>query len=210
MIARLAPLALAFALGCNGSSSDDPDTPALGAVIDRIEPGDGACETFTTSEGLTCVDIEGAERFFGAEITLNDDGTINGRFYVILFANEAFKETADWANGPGNADSCAVAMPLSGTHSEGGGDCGACDTTITYSISAIDNSLTNCPAGYGDDIRTVLPISDAFWGLVRSSNGNAQGWDTQRSWAPNGVHEGNEVLLWSDGACEWYGTGVCS
>jgi hypothetical protein len=209
-------------LACNGDGPNDDDTgftPGLGRVLDRIEPVPEVCETFTTSEGLVCVDIEGAERVYAAELVLEPSGQVSGRFYVVLYANEAWQDTDDWRqSGAASTNRCTVAMPVTGTHELGGGACGACDRSLTYSVATIDVSLTDCPQGYVNDIRRSLPFNDAFWGVQLASSGSAIGWDTQRAWAPNGVHQAtdvqggtrHEVLLWSNGACQWYGTGECS
>lgn len=208
-------LALAFTLGgCNGNDPDETglngngNGESLGTALDYIQRTPELCDTFTNSEGETFINIEGAERVLTAYFELRGDGTVSGRFQKVLFANDAWQETSDWQNsGAADQDYCTVTFVMSGTHSEGGGDCGACDQTVTYDMTAVDQSQSDCPQGYIDDQASVLPISEAFWGLELHANGDAAAWDTERQWAPNGVHDDIEVVLWSGRACEWYGTG---
>jgi hypothetical protein len=194
---------------CGGNTGDDSDDGnSLGRVLDRLERTPNMCETFTNSLGETFVDIEGAERVLAVQLTFDED-QVTGRWFKVLFANEAWQETSDWTNSPAaDQDWCAVSFVISGTLSEGGGPCGACDATVTYDAPSVDQSLTSCPSAYVADQAGILPIRDAFWGLIRRSDGTAAGWDTQREWAPNGLHAADGVHLWSGRACEWYGTGV--
>lgn len=221
-MSRWVLLAAAALFACGGGDDSESDTGGnggnggngdFGTVLDLIEPELDVCVEFETSEGLICRDIEGAERYLAADIRFEGDDAISGRFFVVLFANDAWRETSDWQNSPA-ADGymCQVAFGLSGTRSIGGGDsCGACDISLSYNIGSRDNSLTTCPGAYADDVaRDVEGISDAYWGVELRSDGSAVGWDTQRAWAPNGEHSGAGVKLWSDWACQWYGSGECT
>ena len=199
--------------GSNGNGSDSDFDSSRMSVFDLIEPELDVCVEFETSEGLVCRDIEGAERYFAADVRFLDDDAIGGRFYVVLFANPAWRETSDWQNSDAADDEmCLVAFALSGTRREGGGDaCGACDLTLTYNVGSMDVSLTTCPQAYADDVASdVVGISEAYWGVDRRSDGTAIGYDTQRAWAPNGEHYSGGVSLWSNWACEWYGSGECT
>ncbi|TVQ91059.1 MAG: hypothetical protein EA397_11225 [Deltaproteobacteria bacterium] len=200
----------------NGSDSDSSDNgfdSNRTSVLDLIEPDLDACVEFETSEGLICRDIEGAERYFAADVNFLDDDEIGGRFYVVLFANAAWRETSDWQNSDAADDEmCVVAFSLTGTRRDGGGDaCGACDLTLTYNIGNVDVSMTTCPQDYVNDVANdAVGISDAYWGVDRRSDGTAIGYDTARAWAPNGEHYNGGVSLWSNLSCEWYGSGECT
>lgn len=210
MLKNLMTLIPCLALAACAGGTDDDNGGEIGNILDKIRRSSAdSCEVFVTSEGLTCRGIEGAESFLAADLTLRDDDTFTGRFYIVLYANEAWQAYRDWVNGPGaDATSCVVAAAISGEVKPDGGPCGACDLSISYNMNGPDNSLTTCPQGYVNNLS--LQADDAFWGFIRNSDGSASGWDTEREIFRNGVHAGDRVQVWSNGACEWYGTGECT
>jgi hypothetical protein len=205
----------ALLLACNGGDTDiDENGDGLPDYMTQISGDDPPCEEFVNDQGEVCTGIEGATTFLVAEATLSEpdaDGIqqVEGFFRLVIFPNQSWTESPDWTGSDANGqDSCMVTWQIAGILSdEDQVGCGACDKGLLID-QTMDMSLTDCPEGRVDSLSTSA--EDVGWGLIQNEDGTAGIWDTRNNWGTNGAWNEDGFVVWSDGQCEWYGTGECS
>jgi hypothetical protein len=193
-----------------GGFDSEQGVSGLGNPLRDVH-ADPSCEEFHNNDGTICRDIEGATTFFVADASI-EDTAIDGFFYYVHYANTAWIDTPAWrASEAGEAedDQCLIAWKLWGTLTDrADGPCPDCQWGVTYSLD-LDDELTDCPGAKVVEVRSA--IRDAEWALRVGNDGALTGWDTQREWAAHGNFDRERgFVLWSDVACEWYGSGECT
>lgn len=208
-------LSTALILGASACTGDD-ETPSERLVDPFTQiSSDETCETYITSDGKVCDEIEGATVYFVAEMTFNDDEgqTISGAWWWTFYGNPAWRATTDWENSRAGANGdeyCTIGVSLSGTWTEGSEVCGACAKGVSYNTT-FDASRTTCPdALVNVEKDRVDGVQGATWGVEMLDDGTAKGWDTQRMWADSGEHDDDSVVLWGKSGCSWFGGDECT
>lgn len=201
-------------LACGGSNPALETGPVTGSPLDdtiaSLEKW-SECETFTTSQGLTCEDLEGGTEYLVGDIKFNANAELGGALYYVLVANTPMTKDPEWV-AAGLTESCRVGYAVTGEWiAEGNEFCPDCTHTMNYNTE-YSAAMTTCNQAIVTFANNRFDGADfASWYMkVDASTGSAVAYDTQNMWAPNGTGDASGVLVYSDKKCQWLGVSECS